>query len=310
MPDINKALYEANDTAGGYLVPDVLASRILELVTAKAVTINDCEQIKMASDNFRLPKETSGTTAYLVPELGTITESQAGFGRVNLVPKKFASVVRVSSELLEDANVPLANHIMNMQVRDLALAIDNQVLNGTGGDGFAGLRYTGSFTNSVSADGTIGGTASANISLMAISKAVDEVLKDNQEQPDVFYVNPRTVGSLRLLTDSTGRPIWDNNSYGSPLLKEGAIGTVYGMSIKPTTQLPINISLGTGADATLTEAIVAKSQQYGIFGIRRNVQINKDYLIDTDDWKYQANIRAGFAVKYPDAYCVIRSIRN
>lgn len=311
MADIFKALNEGTNSDGGFTVPDEFAARVLALITAKTVTVPDLEQVSMMTDTMYIPKETSGTTAYIVPELGTITASSQGFGRVTLSPKKFAAMIEASTELLEDNNVSVANLIVADMARDLALKIDNEVLNGTGGSGFEGLRYTGSFTNSVAANGTISSTNGANISLTPISKAVDEILKDNHEMPDVSYWHPRTIGSLRLLTDSTSRPMFNAETWGSPLLREGVIGTIYGMAVKPTSQLPINLSYGTAsADTTATDAIVGKSKMFGFYGTRRNLTFNRDYVIESDRNQYQANLRVAFSVKYPDAYCVIRAIRD
>jgi HK97 family phage major capsid protein len=308
MADIIKALREASDAAGGYLVPDEFAARVYDLVQAKAVTLADLESVNMNSDVMYIPKVTSGTTAYWVAETGTISTSEMGFGRITLTAKKVASLVEASTEILEDANVSVANMIVDQMSRDLALKVDDEVLNGTGGT-FAGLRYTGSYTNSYSSGA---GTSSGNINLSAISKAIDAVLTDNHQFPNVGFFHTRTIGSLRILTDSSGRPIFNQETWGSPLLREGVVGTVWGVPIKPANQLPINLSVGTGAGETnsCTEAILGVSKQIGIYGNRRALRFARDYKISTDEQQYQVTMRAGFSVKYPDAYCVIKAIKD
>lgn len=312
MADIIKALNEGTSSDGGNTVPIEFAARLLELITAKTVTLPDLEQVNMNTSVMYIPKNTSGTTAYIVSELGTITPSQQGYGRITLTAKKFAALVEASTELFEDNNVALAGTIASDMGRDLALKIDNEILNGTtGGSGFVGLRDTASYTNSVSANGTVGGTGGANISITPISKAIDEVLKDNHEQPDVAYFNPRTVGSLRLLTDSTARPMFNAETFGSPLLANGVIGTIYGAGVKTTSQLPVNISAGTSSsDLAAADAIVGRSKMFGIYGARRGITAQTQYRIDSDRNAYQVTLRSAFAVKYADAYCVIRNIWN
>jgi HK97 family phage major capsid protein len=309
MANIFKALNEGTNSDGGFTVPEEFSTRFLELVTAQTVAVPDMDQVSMATDTMYIPKSTTGTTAYIVSELGTITASSQGFGRTTLTPIKFAALVEASTELLEDNNVGVAEKIVSDMARDVALKIDSEILNGTG-TGFWGLRSTGSFTNSVSADGTIDGTAGANISLTPISKAVDEVLKDNHESPNVSYFHARTIGALRLLTDSTARPMFNAETWGSPLLREKVIGTVYGMSVKPANQLPVNVSYGVSTDATCTDAIVGVSKQFGYYGMRRNPVFKSDYTIASDRNVYQVTVRSAFTTKYPNAYCVIRAIRN
>lgn len=307
MADIIKALREATGSAGGYLVPDEFAAKVYELIQAKTVVVPDLEQINMGTDQMYIPKVTQGSTAYWVSETGTISTSELAFGQISLVPKKVAALVEASTEVLEDSNVSTANLIVDQMARDLALKIDDEILNGTGGT-FSGLRYTGSYTNSYSAGS---GTTSGNISITAVSKAVDEILKDNHNFPNVSYFHPRTIGSMRVLTDSSARPIFNQETYGSPLLGQGIVGNVWGVPIKPSSQLPINLSYGTAAAQTsCADAIIGVSKMFGIYGLRRGLRFKNDYKIATDENQYQVTMRAGFSVKYPDSYCVIRAIQD
>ena len=298
--EISKAVInETTDAQGGYTVPEEFEARLLELIQAKSITLPDLETVSMNHEVMYIPRVTSGTTAYWVAETGTITASDMGFDRITLTAKKVASFVEASTEVLEDNNVSL-------------------IINGTGGT-FEGLRYTGSFSNAVDANGntsalirtagteTGSGITGANISLDAISKAIDEVLKDNHDQPDVSYWNPRTVGSLRLLTDGNGRPILDRETWGTPVLDRGVVGNIYGVKVKTSTQMPINLAYTSGV-STSTDAIVGKSKMFGIYGNRRGVRFKKDYSITKDIDQFQATMRSAFSIKYPDAYCVIRNI--
>ena len=189
-----------------------------------------------------------------------------------------------------------------------------------GGTNFWGLRTTASMTNAVDALGNTGlthadGTASvltgAAITVAAIQKAVTEILKDNHAQPDVSYWNPKTIGQLQALTDSSSRPILNMETYGSPLLREGITATIYGTKVKTTTQLPTNLTYGTTAalgSASSTDAMIARSKQYAIVGQRRGFIWKTDYDIETDKYQYQTTMRLAFSIKYPDAYCMIRAI--
>ncbi|MHA1383231.1 MAG: phage major capsid protein [Candidatus Helarchaeota archaeon] len=320
MANILKALVEGSNSAGGYLVPTEFSRRLLALVQAKAVVMDDCDIRQMAGLTQYIPKVTSGTTARWVDEVGTITSSQPGFGRVTLTAKKVAALTEASSEVLEDNNVNVADHLIEQMGTDIALAIDNEMLNGTGGN-FAGLRYTGSMTNAVDANGNPGmthadGTDStltgATITVKAVQAAVTEVLKDNHEQPDVSYWNPKTIGQIQQLTDGSARPILNNETYGSPLLREGISWTLYGTKVKTTTQLPTNLTYGTAAaqSGSCADAIVARSKQFAFCGQRRGFIWKTDYDIETDKYQYQTTTRLAFAIKYADAYCAIRAITD
>ena len=319
MADIMKALNEATNSDGLYLVPTEFSNRLLALVQAKTVLMPDCDIRSMAGLTQYIPKVTSGTTAYWPSEMGSITASNSKFGRITLTAKKVAALTQASSEVLEDNNVGVAESVVDQMATDIALAIDEDMLNGDG-TVFEGLDYTGSFANAVDALGNTGlthaaGTGSvltgAEISVAAIQKSVYEILKDNHEQPDVSYWNPKTVGQVAALTDSTTRPVLNNETWGSPLLKEGVIATLYGTKVKTTTQLPTTLSYGTTSalgSASSADAIVARSKQFGIVGQRRGFIWKTDYDIDNDYYKYQTTMRLAFAIKYADSYCMIRAI--
>ncbi len=318
MTDIMKALIEATGSMGGYLVPDEFSNRLLALIQAKAVIMNDCDIRSMAGLTKYIPKVTSGSTAYWPAELGTITASAPNYGRITLTAKKVAALTEASSEVLEDNIVNVADQFVEQMGTDIALSIDAEMIYGTGAN-FTGLRDTASFTNAVDAlgtinmthaDGTASGLTGAAISVAAIQKAVGEILADNHDQPDVSYWNPKTLGQVQALTDSTSRPILNMETYGSPLLREGITATLYGTKVKTTTQLPTTLTYGTSAteSASCADAIVGRSKMFAICGQRRGFIWKTDYDIVTDKYKYQTTMRLAFSIKYPDAYCMIRGI--
>ncbi|HUU86746.1 MAG TPA: phage major capsid protein [Candidatus Glassbacteria bacterium] len=333
MPSITKALGEATASSGGYLVPDEFSNRLLALIQQKTIVMDDLDVRQMISDVQYIPKVTSGTTAYWVLETGTINESTPAYGQITLTAKKIASLVQASSEILEDNNVDLANHLVDQMATDLAISIDAAVLTGSCNTAsnsgavspFYGLYHTASITNGVDATGATGrtgiwgtgsstasgGVTGANIALNGIAQAVTEILLDKHEQPDVSYWNPRTIGSLIKLTDSTTRPVFNMETFGSPLLAEGVIGRIYGTSVKQSAQVPINLIYGTTTVLSgCSDALVGKSKMFGILGQRRGFIWKTDYVIATDIYQWQTTARMAFAVKYPDAYCLIRGILN
>jgi HK97 family phage major capsid protein len=331
MPSITKALNEATAAQGGFLVPDEFSNQLLALVQQKAVVMDDLDVRQMMSDTQYIPKVTSGTTAYWVAETAAITESAPGYGQITLSAKKVASLVQASSEVLEDNNVDLANHLVNQMATDLALSIDGAVLTGScnistntgAASPFFGLYHTSSYTNGVDAAGnrsitaawgtgaTASGITAANITLKAISQAVSEVLQDKHEQPDVSYWNPRTINSLIQLTDSTTRPVLNQETYGSPMIATGVVGRLYGTTAKVSTQVPINLIYGTTAvNSACSDALIGRSKMFGILGQRRGFIWKTDYTISTDVYVWQTTARMAFAIKYPDSYCLIRGITN
>ena len=320
MADIRKALVEGTDAAGGFTVPKEYSNRLLAFVNKKSVAIQDMDVRQMGTDVRYIPKVTDGTTAYWVAETAAITEARPSYGQITLTAKKVAALSHISSELLEDNNVDIANHLVEQMGTDVSLAIDNEIYNGTGAN-FNGLRYTGSFSNAVDGSGNTNATAADGtgstitggaIALSYISKAVTEVLKDKHDQPDVSYWNPRTIGSLIQLTDGNARPMLNQETFGSPLLEQGVMYTIYGTKVRSSTQVPVNLTYGTTAalSGACSDALVGVSKMFGILGQRRNFIWKQDYTLSTDHYSYQTTARMAFAIKYADSYCLIRGITD
>jgi HK97 family phage major capsid protein len=329
MADILKALNEATNSSGGFTVPLEYSNQMLALVQQQTMTMDDLDVRQMNSDVMYIPKVTGGTTAYWIAESGAMTESATQYGQITLTAKKIASLTMATSEVLEDNNVDLANHLLSQMSKDLALTIDGAVLTGSCATGsnsiataapFFGLYHTASYTNAVDALGNANQTGAwgtgatltgTGMTVKAVASAVTEVLKDNFTSPDVSYWNPRTIGTLMMLTDSTTRPVFDQVTYGSPMWRDGVLGRIYGTNVKSNTQVPVNLAYGTTAALlACSDALVGVSKQYGIFGNRRGYIWKTFYDISKDIYEWQTTARMAFATKYPNSYCLIRAISN
>jgi len=299
MPDILKALNEATATAGGYMVPIEFARQVYEKVVQQAVSLPMLEQVAMARDLMYFPTVTTGSTAYIVAENATITAADLAFGRLTLDTKKFASLVPLSSELLDDSDPAIAGVIMNQMAKDLALKLDQEILTGTGS------AFTGFTENTDVNKVTSATTTGEAITIAKIADAVKECEVDGHH-PSHLFIHPRTLNVVRKLTDSAGRYLFDEAMFGSPILKTGAVGTIWGLQVVPTNALSTTVTKST--TTTCTDLIVAEANACGIFGKRRDMQFNKMYNITTDSWTLQANLRAAFTVKYPNSVCIIEDV--
>jgi len=299
-----KALNENTNTQGGYLVPEVWASKIYDMILAKSSAIRLCENVTMTSDTLYFPKVTAASTAYFTEEAGTITASQPTFGQLVLHPKKVAALSRLSTEVMEDSNPSIMDIIVNRLAEDIALKVDYEIYNGTTSTGgFNGMRDTTADTAILSV--AVGG----EITTDKISDAISAMRSQNIIPTDLI-IHPKLTNKIRKLKQSTtsNAPLLDMVSFGSSPLGSGIVGKIWGIDVIETTQLPTNLTGGTAT--TATEAIMVARGKCGIFANRRELRLNKFYLIDTDDWKIQSNMRCAFAVNYSKAICVLKDIQS
>lgn len=135
-----RALNEGSNSAGGALVPEEFASQVIRLTEEYGTfAASGVENVTMTRDVMVVPKRTSGTSAYFIGEGSSITESEPTYSNVNLTAKKLAVACRMSSEVVEDALVSMADQVTMEFATSIAYKQD---LCGWVGDG-SGSTYGG-----------------------------------------------------------------------------------------------------------------------------------------------------------------------
>jgi HK97 family phage major capsid protein len=145
-----RALNEGSNSAGGALVPEEFANRVIRLVETYGTFPGAAESVSMSRDTMVIPKRLSGTTAYFVGEGSSVTESEPTYGNVSLVAKKLAVGCRMSTEVVEDAFISIADATAQEFSTSLAYRID---LCGWLGDGTSQYGGINGIVNKVN-DGT------------------------------------------------------------------------------------------------------------------------------------------------------------
>ncbi len=130
-----RAMGENSNATGGALVPEEFASRVIRLVEEFGTFPPAAENVTMTRDTLVIPKRVTGTTAYFVGEGSAITESEPTYANVSLVAKKLAVSCRMSTEIVEDALVSIADSVATEFATSLSYKID---LCGWLGDGTQG----------------------------------------------------------------------------------------------------------------------------------------------------------------------------
>lgn len=137
-----RALNEGTGSAGGFLVPDEFAAKVIRLVEQYGTMPGACERMNLARDVMNVPKRVTGTTAYFVGEGSAITESEPTFTQVTLNSQKLAVSTRLSAEVLEDSAsyVSIADAVSLEFATSLAFKIDDTGWNGDGTSGYGSIN--------------------------------------------------------------------------------------------------------------------------------------------------------------------------
>ena len=154
-------------------------------------------------NNIQFPRVTALGTAGSVAEAGTIGESDGTLSALSLTPIKYATIIQVSEELVEDAVFDLAGMIADKCGAEVAVAHG----------AFAGTAVAATAT--VGATGS--GTVSINPTYTDLAKLKASVNQAYRRAPKAgWLMNDTTLGVVTGLVDTAGQPIFRAGDSNTP----------------------------------------------------------------------------------------------
>ena len=191
-----RALNEGSNAAGGALVPEEFAARVIRLVETYGTFPGAAESVTMSRDTMVIPKRLTGTTAYFVGEGSSITESEPTYTNVSLVAKKLAVGCRMSSEVVEDTAgvVSLADAVATEFATSLAYKIDLCGWLGDGTSEYGGINGIVNKINGAAHTASVVTAAGGNVSFETLD--IEDFLNVIGKLPiyarqgAAFYVSP------------------------------------------------------------------------------------------------------------------------
>lgn len=230
--------------AGSNFVPDVLSSTVLRLVNQYSAFAQNATSIQMPSDVVLFPKRTAGLSASWISENSAITPADPNATQVTVTAKKLAAAVTVSSELLQDSIVSIADWI----AAELALGISNAVEsaawlgNPSNAPGVGGLvtSYAGGLLKTTTANSVTTNDYAASL-VTAAGDTPDEVTKANLLAVMAAVPQHSRAGAKWYCSPyffATCMQALDLNQGGSVGLSAGMGMTFLGSPVVFTDQLP------------------------------------------------------------------------
>lgn len=130
-----KALSVTVPDGGGYLVPEVYANEIIELLYPATVIYSlGARRLGMANGNLNIPKIKTGSRALFTGENRSIPKSAPKFGNLKLSAKKLTALIPMSNDLLRSTNFDNDVIVGQDITKQMALGVDWGALLGTGGE--------------------------------------------------------------------------------------------------------------------------------------------------------------------------------
>lgn len=205
VADRAKALNEATNASGGYLVPTTFETRVFEAVDEYSEIISNADVVTMTTDTQNLNSVITKVTVKKTAELGVITASNPTFGEPVLQAEKYTGSTTMSEELLEDAEIDVLNRVAAMFGEELAYQLQNSLVNSaiSGSEGL--LVVSGVQTVSMVVGGSYTNTRYADLRTMKWQLIGTDKYKA-EGMRGKFYMAPETWDSYlkNMSSNATG----------------------------------------------------------------------------------------------------------
>ncbi len=201
-----KDLVEGRDPDGGYLVQTEYRNTLISLIEQYGVARQQCTVFPMNTIELTMPKLTGGVQVYWIGEGQSIPTTQPTFGEFRMSIKKLAALVPMTSELLDDTSVAIANLLATLFAQAIAKEEDRVV-------------FTGSVAVSDPFNGILADPGTRTYTLPATKTAFTDVTADDLANITTMQTNTLSAGAkfymhrtifniLRQKKDLQGNYIW------------------------------------------------------------------------------------------------------
>ncbi|MBA7556371.1 hypothetical protein ES705_49076 [subsurface metagenome] len=271
-----KAAGEGVGSLGGWLVPEAVSAKVLDLARNFACVMKaGAWTLPMTAPEMKLVKVTGDPTAYFKAEHAAITESDWTIKDLNLKAMKCGVLVRASLEILEDAKN--AGSALEMAMGGaIGLAMDRVALLGSGVNEPLGIdNATGINVISMGANGA------APTTYDELSNSIEDVA-DHNGIATAMIMAPRSYFQFDRLKAAT-----TNNRLEKPLSVQEIFdaGKIY-----HTNQCPITNTQGTASDAS---TVYTGDFKQLVFGVLKGLRFEFTRSGGTGTFaQYEALIRA------------------
>lgn len=187
------------DNKGGFAVPSPLSNQLINLLEDYGVARQYCQRIVMGSDNWAVPKVTAQASVYYPAEAAAITDSDVTFSQVTLSAKKMAALVKMSTEISEDAVISMTDTLVTSIAYQMALAEDDNLFNGVA---------SAINANGIAGDSSVDDTNVASLAALALTDltaCVGGIGNPIRGASNAWFINPAVYHSaVRDLANAAG----------------------------------------------------------------------------------------------------------
>jgi HK97 family phage major capsid protein len=291
-----KDLTEGIDSEGGYLVPLEIRNTLIMMLNQYGVARPACTVIPIAREELSMPKLVNGVQVFWIGEGQTIPQTQPSFGEFRMLVKKLAAMVPVTSELLADSVIPIANLLATLFANALAKEEDRVIFTGSTivGDPFNGVFGDPGVNSYVLPATKTKFTDITSDMLAEITSTLIPAAADGAK----FYMHRTILNVVRTLKNSIGEYIY------SPDIQPGTPGMLWGYPIVLSEVMP-----AIGASGAGKPFMIFGNMAHYYIGDRMALSVARsDHVGFAQDKVFLRIIqREALAAALPEAFIVIKT---
>lgn len=195
--NVSNVLQEGVDADGGYLVPEEMDSRLIDVLTEENIMRNLGTKITTSGER-KINIAATKPAASWIEEGGALSFGDASFDQIIMDAYKLHVAIKVTEELLYDNAFNLESYIIQQFGKAISNAEEDAFLNGDGNH-----KPTGLLTSATTGVTTAGTTITAD-ELISLVYSLKRPYRKNA----AFIINDQTLSVIRKLKDANQAYIW------------------------------------------------------------------------------------------------------
>ena len=272
---VSNLMGSGENSKGGFIVPDEMSQALIRLREERGVFPQFANRVPMGADIIRIPRVLADVTAQWAGEGAELDPSDATLGGAELMARKLGALVKVSSELDEDAVIEIGDMITQSMAYAMADKIDEAGFNGDGTSTYGGVL---GLKNAL-ASGAIHDAANGNIGASTLDLADFEAVLGKYPQypgasPRWFMHSAVYYASAFSLMNAAGgnTNITLSNGVSQPMF--------LGYPVTFTQVMPAT----TGSSTSTILAYFGDLRLGAAYGVRRSVrtEVSLDRYFEND----------------------------
>lgn len=300
-----RAMGTALLAGGAVMVPDDYMAQVWEHLSAEAVLLKaGARVIQTSRSNLLIPRLASDSVASWTAEGAEITESSPTMSGVDAVLSKCAAIVRVSNELVADANPDVVAMIMGQLTRSLSLAVD---LAGFEGSGTVNQPKGLSGYTTINLNTSLGADGAVPTDLDEVAEAISSIETANGK-PTAIFMHPAIWGVISKIKSDTAV----TNNMPLVLNQVGVSGApdrrLYGVPVFLSSQLSRTETRGS-SHVCSSIYVADMSQIVFVKNAQLRLELDRSRLFNSDESEVRGVLRATWAFPNPTAITRIVGVK-